>query len=132
MMNVDTVNPPIMVMPIGCQFSEPSPLEMAIGSNPTRVVIVVINTGRNRSFPPMVTASNMECPRARRILIKLISTIALFTTIPISMTIPKNEFTFKVMPVSKNAQITPVKVKGTENMMMNGSSSYSNCAAMTI
>jgi hypothetical protein len=63
---VDSDRPPIIVIPKGCQISEPSPLEIAKGRRPTKVVIVVISTGLNLSFPPTVTASSIDNPLARR------------------------------------------------------------------
>jgi hypothetical protein len=66
---VDTERPLSIVMPSGLQLSEPSPPEKASGISPTKVVIVVMRTGLKRSFPPNVTASSIEYPRARSIAI---------------------------------------------------------------
>jgi hypothetical protein len=46
---VETVRPPNMVIPKGRQVSDPTPVDMANGNKPARVVIVVINTGLSLS-----------------------------------------------------------------------------------
>ncbi|OAV71326.1 hypothetical protein Barb7_03197 [Bacteroidales bacterium Barb7] len=45
---------------------------------------------------------------------------------------PINAITPKGVLVIANPSITPVSAKGMENMMTNGSTSDSNCDAMTI
>ena len=60
------------------------------------------------------------------------STIPFFTTIPINMMPPRRLITFSVVRERKSAISTPLTAKGTENMMMKGYVSDSNCAAMTM
>ena len=58
--------------------------------------------------------------------------IALLTTTPTIMMIPMNEITLKVFAVTKRAQTTPIKPKGTENMIKKGWSNEPNWDARTI
>ena len=60
------------------------------------------------------------------------STIPFFTTIPISMIIPMKVIVSIGTCVTSKPMKTPVKAKGTENMMTKGSTRLSNCAAMTM
>jgi hypothetical protein len=39
--NVDTANPPNIVIPKGRQVSDPTPVDMAKGNNPTKVVTLI-------------------------------------------------------------------------------------------
>ena len=51
---------------------------------------------------------------------------------PSIMMTPIMEVVESVVSVRNNIRMTPGKPIGTENMMMNGSTSDLNCAAMTI
>ena len=63
--SVETVRPPTIAIPIGCQSSLPSPIPRLIGTIPRSVVSEVINTGRNLDFPPKMTACDMPIPLSR-------------------------------------------------------------------
>ena len=55
---VETVSPPIMVIPRGFQTSAPTCRDTARGTMPKSVVSVVMSTGLRRCFPAWVTASS--------------------------------------------------------------------------
>jgi len=109
-----------MVTPSGAQVSEPSPIPMAMGNIPNMEVRAVMITGRKRDLPATAMASLNSRPRSRIKLIKSTSTTPFLTTIPTNITNPMAAIILRLVPVMKSATATPVKAKGTENMMTNG------------
>jgi len=54
----------------------------------------------------------------------------LLTTIPVRIKIPIRAGTERVLPKAKRPKTTPVKARGTVNMITKGERRDSNCAAM--
>src|SRR3990167_2434012 len=115
--SVEKSNPPITVIPIGILSSAPSPSPSASGSNPRTVVVVVIIIGRSRILPPSIIASRLGMPSFLRVFIQSTRRIALFTTIPASITTPINTITLMGFEVMNNAITTPTRANGIANII---------------
>jgi hypothetical protein len=100
----------------------------AVGNKATRVVVVVINIGRNRLIAqrniirPDFSEFSVEC------FILSLKTIELFTTIPNRTNIPRIELRFNEFPVKNNDITTPPKARGRVIRIITGSRNDSNCA----
>ena len=85
----------------GAYCSLPGSIASAIGIRPRIVAIVVIRIGRRRTLQASVKACFRAIPSCRRVPTN--STIRMLseTTMPVIMTTPISDITFKVVPVSK-------------------------------
>ena len=101
------------------------------GNKPRIVVNAVIKIGRKRERPPSTMASSFAMPLARNWLIKSMSTMALFTTIPASKIKPMKTTTLMVEPVIQRANTAPINANGIVNKITNGCRNDSNWDAMT-
>ena len=84
------------------------------------VATAVIRIGRSRRRPPSTTASRTPMPCARYWLIRSISTIALVTTMPTSISTPISAGTPSGVPVTSSRPIAPVAANGIETSRISG------------
>ena len=119
-------------MASGCEMNPPWPvMPSAIGSSAKMVASAVIRIGRSRRDAPWVTASRTVCPASRYWLIRSTSTIALVTTMPISISTPISDGTPNGTPVTICSRIAPVAANGIDTSSSNGCSSERNVATIT-
>ena len=86
---VDEMSPPITMIASGCEMKPPCPvMPSAIGSSAKIVASAVIRMGRSRRAAPCASASFTRNPRSRYWFTRSMSTIALVTTMPTSMSTP--------------------------------------------
>jgi hypothetical protein len=130
--SVATSSPPITGMASGARSSIPSPRITASGRSPSTVVSVEITMGRRRSRAPSRSASSSSMPWSRRSWFTVSSsTMALFTTIPASMTTPIRATTEMGVRVIQRLSPAPTMASGTDAMMTMGCRNDSNWLAMT-
>ncbi len=121
MSSVDVTRPPITTTASGWAMKPPSPVTpRAIGSRAKIVARAVIRIGRSRCRPPSRTASTTPYPWARYWLIRSISTIALVTTMPISISMPIIAGTPIGVPVATRRPIAPVAANGMDTSRISG------------
>ncbi len=104
----------------------------AIGSSAKIVARAVIRIGRSRCLPPSTTASTTGRPCLRYWLMRSISTIALVTTMPMSISMPIIAGTPMGVPVATSRPIAPVAANGMETSRISGWMSERNVATSTM
>ena len=119
-------SPKITVMAKGFLSSEEPPQEIAMGSIPKTVEIVVIRIGRSLLLPASKIASLILFPLLTSLSIKSTLTIASFTTIPISIINPIMDIILIDIPNNARPKTTPNMERGTANMIIKGESRDSN------
>ena len=83
----------------GCEMKPPFPVNpIPSGSSAKMVANAVIRMGRNRRDAPCIIASRTFMPRTRYWLIRSTRTIALVTTMPISISTPISDATPSGIP----------------------------------
>ena len=112
--NVDVTSPPITTVASGRCTSAPSPVERAIGRNPSEATRAVIVTGRRRSRVPMMTTRRgLSTPRACSDLKAASRTMPLRTATPKSAMKPTPAEMLNGIPRSTSAAIPPMEASGT-------------------
>ena len=126
------MSPPMTGTARGTLNSAPSPGMRARGRRPRTVVMVDMRMGRRRTCPAFTRASSRAYPSSlRRTFTKSTRTMALFTTMPTSITIPTRATTEMEFPVSQRAATAPGRANGTETRITPGWRKDSNWLAMT-
>ena len=92
--------------------------------------MVVISIGLSLVFPDSITASINSIPFARNLFIESIKIIPLLTTIPPRIITPSITTTLIEVCVRNKAPNTPIRDKGTVNMIIKGCHKDSNCEAI--
>ena len=112
---VDDTRPPITTIASGCEMKPPWPvMPSAIGVSAKIVASAVIRIGRRRRDPPAIVASCAFMPFSRYWFTRSTSTIALVTTMPMSMSTPMRDATPSGTPVAICSRMAPVAANGTE------------------
>ncbi len=91
-----------------------------MGTSAQMVAAAVIRIGRSRRRPPSITASRTLMPSARYWLTRSISTIALVTTMPTSISMPISAGTPSGVPVSSSSPMAPVAANGMDTSRISG------------
>ena len=112
------MNPPCPVMP------------RARGNRAKIVARAVIRMGRRRRADPATVASYALNPFSRYWLTRSTSTIALVTTMPISISTPISDATPSGTPVTICRRMAPVAANGTETSSSSGCRRDLNVATM--
>lgn len=112
------MNPPWPVIP------------RANGSSAKIVASAVMRIGRRRLAEPAIVASYALSPFSRYWLTRSTRTIALVTTMPISISTPMSDATPRGTPVTICSRMAPVAAKGTDTRSSNGCRSDLNVATM--
>ena len=90
------------------------------GTRATMVVSDVIRMGRNRVRPPSTRASKVLIPPLRSCSTKVISTMALLSTIPTSISMPIAAEESRVRPVINRPSKAPIEARGKLTIMISG------------
>ncbi len=129
---MEEISPPITTTASGWEMNAPPPVRpSAIGVSARIVAAAVIRMGRSRRRAPPSSASRGESPAARYWLTRSISTIALVTTMPISISIPIREATPSGVPVTSSSAMAPVAAKGTDTSRISGCSRLRKVTTMS-
>ena len=104
---------------------------IAIGVSAPIVAAAVIRIGRSRCRPPSAIASARPIPCFRYWLIRSMSTIALVTTTPTSISAPISAATPIGVPVASSRATAPVAANGTDTSRISGWTSELNVATIT-
>ena len=107
----------------------------AIGVRAKTVASAVIRMGRRRCRAPCVMASATLIPGSplrgcRYWLMRSISTIALVTTMPTSISMPISDGSPSGTPVTRSRAMAPVAANGTETSRISGCTRDLNVATM--
>ena len=108
----------------------PPPPRTASGRRASMVANAVIRIGRNRCRPPSMRASCTLRPRSRYCSTRSSKTIALVTTIPVSIRMPINPGRDSDVLVTTRATMAPVAANGIETRSTSGLSSERKVATM--
>ena len=129
---MDDTSPPITMIASGCEMKPPWPvIPMPSGSSAKIVAAAVIRIGRRRRDAPCSTASRADRPLSRYWFTRSMSTIALVTTMPMSMSTPMIDATPSGMPLTHCSRIAPVAANGIDTSSSSGCRSDRNVATMT-
>ena len=108
-------------------FQKPVPIPKAITDKPKTVVRAVIRIGLILITPAFTIASFFVMPSSIcSLFMQSISTIPLFTMIPLSITNPKRDITLTSLPVMSSAKNPPVNTRGIVNITINGDLKFWN------
>ena len=118
--NVELNRPPMTTVPSSAAMIDPWLKPAASGISARIVAIAVMRIGRTRVRPPSMSASWVDIPFARSRSTRSSRTIALVTTIPISIRNPMSALTPSGLPVKYSAGSAPIVASGRLNRMMNG------------
>jgi hypothetical protein len=112
-------------------MNPPSPVKpIAIGTIAKIVASAVIRIGRRRRLPPSTTAVRTSMPCARYLLTRSISTIALVTTMPTSISSPISAGSPSGVSVSTSMPNAPVAANGMDTSRISGCAMLRNVATM--
>src|SRR5699024_7347243 len=128
---VDETSPPITVIANALDISTELPPPNNNGTKAPIVAMAVINIGRKRVPAASIKASRVDIPLCSILITLSINTIALVTTIPISINIPIILGTEIVSCVINNPATTPIIDTGNENSIANGANPPLNVKTIT-
>ena len=118
-------------VPSSAAMTEPLDKPRASGSRARMVATAVIRMGRTRVRPPWMSASYVEYPLWRSCSTRSSSTMALVTTMPMSIRKPMRALMPMGWPVMSSAGKAPMVASGRLNRMTSGSTSDPNRNTMT-
>ena len=131
MRNVDVNRPPMTTTASGVERKPPlPPMPSAMGMSARIVAMAVMRIGRRRRRPPSMTAVRASMPLRRNCSTRSSSTMALVTTMPISMSRPMRLGMPRLVPVMTSASTAPTAANGMLTSRMNGFSRLRNVATM--
>ena len=129
--NVEVNRPPITTTASGVERKPPSPpTPSAIGTSARIVAMAVIRIGRRRRRPPSITAVRASMPLRRNCSTRSSSTMALVTTMPMSMSRPTRLGMPRLVPEMTSARTAPTAANGMLTSRISGFSRLRNVATM--